>query len=387
MSENPLTKFVALSSTHRGGAVQLSNSAHLSDAAAAAESLAQMAAGGGPTCAGTGVYSRLHNDTVAEFEGAMAALEGTSDAVGFASGMAAMAAVLLTASARGAHVVAVRPLYGCTDHLLSSGLTGLKVTWTSADEVADAIQEDTSLVIAETPANPTLRLLDIEALVKAAGDVPVVIDSTFASPYLQNPTRHGATLSLHSATKYIGGHGDVMGGVVSTDQEWARALRQTRIVTGGVLHPLAAYLLRRGLSTLPVRMEAAQKNARALASRLVEHPAVEKVYFPGFSECDPAGLVGTQMRGPGAMIAFDLGDREKARALMASTKVITAAVSLGSTESLIQHPASLTHQIVAEEAKKAGGISAGLVRLSLGLEAMEDLWADLDQGLRGNNRS
>ena len=384
MSENPLTRFVALSSSHRGAAVQLGNSTHLPDASAAAESLAKMAAGGGPSCAGTGVYSRLHNDTVAEFEEAIAGVEGTEQGVAFASGMAAMAAVLLTASVRGGHVVAVRPLYGCTDHLLSSGLTGLRVSWTTAEELAAAIEEDTALVIAETPANPTLRLVDIEALVQAAGEVPVVIDSTFASPYLQNPTRQGAALTLHSATKYIGGHGDVMGGVVASNQEWARALRQTRIVTGGVLHPLGAYLLRRGLATLPVRMEAAQATAKALASRLVEHRAVKEVYYPGFPGCDPKGLVGTQMRGPGAMIAFDLGEPERARALMASTKVITAAVSLGTTDTLIQHPGSLTHQIVGKEGRKAGGISPGLVRLSVGLEAMEDLWADLDRALLGS---
>src|SRR5690606_13310038 len=178
------------------------------------------------------VYARLHNPTVARFEDALAALEEAEAAVAFGSGMAALTAVLLAAKQDGGHVVGVRPLYGTSDHLVSSGLLGLDVTWTSADAVGEAIRPETSLVIIETPANPTLALVDIEAVVAQAGDVPVLVDSTFATPVLQRPLAHGATFALHSATKFLGGHGDVIAGVVATTEEWARRLRQVRVATG-----------------------------------------------------------------------------------------------------------------------------------------------------------
>ena len=377
MAEREATRFIRETSAHHSRGLELRTSSPLPDLEQASRSLGQMASGQDPIDESTSVYSRLHNGTVAEFEAAMAAVEKTEGAVAFASGMSAISALLLTARTQGSHIVAIRPIYGCTDHLLSSGLTGLRVTWTTPEGVSEAIEDDTALIMAETPANPTLQLLDIKALVAAAGSIPVAVDSTFASPYLQNPTELGATLTIHSATKYIGGHGDVMGGVIATNQKWTELLRQTRIVTGGVLHPLAAYLLRRGLSTLPVRMERAQSTAQILARRLVETNGVEKVHYPGFGKTDPTGLVGTQMRGPGAMITFEVSSFEMAQRLMKKVSLITPAVSLGSTDTLIQHPASLTHQIVSDEGKESGGITPGLLRLSVGLEDPEDLWEDL----------
>jgi cystathionine beta-lyase/cystathionine gamma-synthase len=334
------------------------------------------------------VYARLHNPTVARFETAFADLEGAEAAVAFGSGMAALTAVLLAASQDGSHVVGVRPVYGTSDHLLSSGLLGLDVTWTTADAVGDALRPETALVVIETPANPTLALVDIEAVAAQAGDVPVIVDSTFATPVLQQPLRHGAALVLHSATKFIGGHGDVVAGVVATDEEWAPRLRQVRVATGALLHPLGAYLLHRGLQTLPLRVERAQATALALAERLAAHPGVTDVHYPGLPGGDPQGLVGRQMRGAGTMLAFEIrGGHDEAAAVLRHVRLATPAVSLGSVDTLIQHPAGLTHRVVDPEAQAASGISPALLRLSVGLEAADDLWADLARGLRAAERT
>lgn len=346
----------------------------------ATDSIDAMAAGGLPT--GSSVYQRLFNPTVDRFERALAALEGTDAAVSYGSGMAAVTAALLAAKMVGNHVVAVRPLYGGTDHLLASGLLGLEVSWATADTVADAIRPDTALVLCETPANPTLQLVDIDAVVAQANGVAVMVDSTFATPVLQQPVRQGAALVLHSGTKFLGGHGDVLAGVLATNEEWAGRLRQVRILTGANLHPMAAYTLHRGLQTLPVRVRAAQRNAVALAERLIHHPAVARVRFPTAPGCDPHGVIGRQMSGPGTMISIDLtGGYDAARRVMAAVGIFTPAVSLGSTDSLIQHPAGLTHRIVGEDAQVEGDIGPGLLRLSVGLEDVEDLWADLTSAL------
>lgn len=338
----------------------------------------ELLAGGGRLPAGhSAVYQRLWNPTVARFERALAELEGTADAVAFASGMAALTACVLAATRSGRrHVVAVRPLYGGTDHVLDSGLLGTEVTWARPDGVADAVRPDTALVIVETPANPTLDLVDITALAAAAKDAPLLVDNTVATPVLQQPARHGAVLVLHSATKSIGGHGDVLAGVVACDEEWAARLRQVRAVTGAVLHPLAGYLLHRGLQTLPLRVRAQQSNARKLAEWLAGHPAVERVHYPGLD--DPSGLVGRQLAGTGSLLAFEVrGGAPAAEAVANACRLITHAVSLGGVDSLIQHPASLTHRPVEADAKP----SPGLLRLSVGLEDVEDLRADLAQAL------
>ncbi|MEU7933959.1 trans-sulfuration enzyme family protein [Micromonospora echinofusca] len=332
-----------------------------------------LATGGTLPVGGSAVYQRLWNPTVARFETALADLEGTTDAVAFASGMAALTATLLAATRDGKrHLVAVRPLYGGTDHVLATGLLGTTVTWARADEVAAAVRPDTALVIAETPANPTLDLVDIAALARAAGDVPLLVDNTVATPVLQQPTRHGAALVLHSATKSIGGHGDVLAGVVACDADWAARLRQVRALTGAILHPLGAYLLHRGLQTLPVRVRAQQAGAEKLAAWLATHPAVAVVHHPSLH--DPAGLVGRQMSGPGSLLAFEVrGGAPAAAAVANACRLITHAVSLGGVDTLIQHPASLTHRPVEGEAKPCGG----LLRVSVGLEDPEDLRADL----------
>ncbi|MCG5465809.1 aminotransferase class I/II-fold pyridoxal phosphate-dependent enzyme [Micromonospora sp. NPDC053740] len=337
----------------------------------------QLATGGTLPADGSAVYQRLWNPTVARFETALAELEGTAQAVAFASGMAALTATLLAAArADRRHVVAVRPLYGGTDHVLATGLLGTTVTWTRPDEVAAAIRPDTALVIVETPANPTVDLVDIAALAAAAGDIPLLVDNTVATPVLQQPARHGATLVLHSATKSIGGHGDVLAGVVACDDTWAVRLRQVRAVTGAILHPLGGYLLHRGLQTLPLRVRAQQASAEKLAGWLADHPAVQRVHHP--SVHDPAALVGRQMSGPGSLLAFEVrGGAPAAAAVAGACRLITHAVSLGGVDTLIQHPASLTHRPVEGDAKPA----AALLRLSVGLEDPEDLRADLAHAL------
>lgn len=343
---------------------------------------------GGAASAANPIYARLHNSTVARFENAMAQLEGSTDAVAFGSGMAAMAACLLAAGLRGKHVLAVRPLYGTSDHLLDSGLLGISTRWVTPDQVATAVDDDTAMVIIETPANPTLDLIDIAAVVRAAGSVPVLVDSTFATPVLQQPLMHGATLVLHSATKFLGGHGDVIAGVVACNADWAASLRQVRAATGGLLHPLGAYLLHRGLQTLSLRVLKAQENARVLAERLAAHPAVAKVSYPGLGTVGNAHLVGTQLRGPGSLMAFELhGGHAAAARVMAAVRLTTPAVSLGSVDTLIQHPAGLTHRVVDAATQAACGITPGLLRLSAGIEHVDDLWADIDQALAATRLS
>ena len=360
--------------------IDLSTTNPLPSVEAGGAAYERLAMGGEPHPDDSLVYQRLWNPGVARFEQSLAALEGADAAVAFATGMAALTAVLLAAVQAGtSHVVGIRPLYGGTDHVLDAGTLGTTVSWVhSPEEVAAALRDDTGLVIVESPANPTLELVDIRAVTAAAGRVPVLVDNTFATPVLQRPIALGAALSLHSATKYLGGHGDVMGGIVACSEEWAVRLRQVRALTGGLLHPLAAYLLHRGIRTLPVRVRAQQATAAELARRLEGHPAVARVFYPGLPGRDPLGLIGSQAEGPGSMMAIELaGGFDAAARFAESCELICHAVSLGGVDSLVEHPDSLTHRPVAAAAKPG----AGVVRLSIGLEHVDDLWADLQQAL------
>ncbi|WP_193598741.1 trans-sulfuration enzyme family protein [Microbacterium sp. YJN-G] len=358
--------------------IDLSSTNPLPDILHGGDSYESMATGGHPLPDGGNVYARLWNPTVARFEEALAELEHAEASVAFGSGMAAMTAAILshTTAVGKHHIVAVRPLYGGTDHLLDSGLLGVEVTFCDEDAVAAGIRPDTGLIVLETPANPTLDLVDIAAVVAQADGVPVVVDNTFATPLLQNPLDLGAAMSLHSATKYIGGHGDVIAGVIACSEQTAQALRRVRAITGALLHPLGAYLLHRGLATLPVRLQAQQANARTLVERLHGNPAIAEIRYPELD--DVRGLVGRQMRGGGAMISIRLaGGYAAAEALTGAVRLFTHAVSLGGVDSLIQHPAALTHRPVAPEARPG----ADIVRLSIGLENVDDLLADLEQAL------
>ncbi|GJF29783.1 cystathionine gamma-synthase [Kitasatospora sp. NE20-6] len=359
--------------------IDLSTTNPLPGVEAGGDSYEALATGGLLPEGGSAVYQRLWNPTTARFEQALAELEDCAQAVAFASGMAALSACLLAARAEGrGHVVAVRPLYGGTDHVLATGLLGTEVTWAAAGEVAAALRPDTGLVVVETPANPTLDLVDLAGVAAQCGGVPLLVDNTFATPVLQQPVHHGATLVLHSATKYLGGHGDVLAGAVATDAEWAARLRRVRAVTGGILHPLAAYLLHRGLQTLPLRVRHQAANAAKLAAWLGARPEVEQVFYPGLPEGDPLGLVGRQMTGAGSVLAFSLrGGHEAAARVADGCALVTHAVSLGGVDTLIQHPASLTHRPVAPEARP----HPSLLRLSVGLEDPEDLCEDLGRAL------
>ncbi len=359
--------------------IDLSSTNPLPDIEKGGDSYEAIAGGGRPPADGSAVYARLWNPTVARFETGLAKLEHAEAAVAFSSGMAALSAALLafTSASGKRHVVAVRPLYGGTDHLLATGLLGTEVTFCMPDEVRDAVRDDTGLVIMETPANPTLELVSISSIAEQAGDVPVLVDNTFATPVLQNPLDHGAALVMHSATKYLGGHGDVVGGVIACSEAHAEKLRPVRAITGAILHPLAAYLLHRGLATLPLRVRAQQDNARAVAEWLATHPAVEQVYYPGMNG-DPHGVLGNQMTGTGAMVSIRLsGGLDAAEKLTSSVRVFTHAVSLGGVDSLIENPAALTHRPVAGDAKP----DTAIVRMSIGLEHPDDLIADLKRGL------
>ncbi|ACU76921.1 Cystathionine gamma-synthase [Catenulispora acidiphila DSM 44928] len=393
MSEDRnIARVTATAAVHAGRTVtnptppiDLSATYYLPGVDAGGESYEALVAGGAPTAEGGLVYQRMWNPTTAGFERALAELEGLPEAVSFASGMAAITACLLAATATKAadgkrHIIALRPIYGGTDGLLTKGTLGTEVTWVDGPaDIAAALaaRPDTALVVVETPANPTAQLLDLDAVAEACGDVPYLVDSTFATPVLQQPARHGATLVVHSATKYLGGHCDVLGGVVATTPEWAARLRDIRVQTGGLLHPIAGYLLHRGLQTLPLRVKRSSETAQTVAEWLVAHPAVERVYYPGLPGGDPDGLIGPdkQMLLPGAMLAFSMrGGYDAAAAVAENVRLILHAASLGGAESLITHPASLSHRHVAPNARP----DAGLLRFSVGLEDAEDLVGDLE---------
>lgn len=361
--------------------LDLSSTYPTPDLDVAARSFDSLVMGDAPD--GNFVYQRLFNPTTDRFERALSELEGAEDAAAFSSGMAALSAVLLAAKSRGSHVVAVRPMYGTADHLLTSGLLGLEVTWTTEDEIASVMRPDTALVVIETPANPTLDLVDVASVVRQARRVPVVVDSTFATPVLQRPLEQGAALVLHSATKFLGGHGDVLAGVVAGSHALVRDIKHVRAATGGVLHPLSSYLLHRGLPTLQLRVERAQASAVLLAQQLQRDGRVARVLFPGLPGHDPRGLIGRQMQGPGSVLSFELadGDPNTMRTFVSALQIITPAVSLGSTDTLIQPPAVLTHRVVDATTRADCGIASGLLRLSVGLEDAGDLWRDLEQAL------
>ncbi len=354
--------------------IDLSTTNPLSSVQTGGDSYENLATGHTLQPGDSAVYQRLWQPGVARFEGALSALEQAEGTVAFATGMAALTATLIASVSAGKpHIVALRPLYGGTDHVLATGLLGTRVTWTDLAGVAAAIRPDTGLVMVETPANPTLELTDIRAVVAAAGVVPVLVDNTFATPVLQRPLLLGATLVLHSATKFLGGHGDAMGGTISGSEDWMVRLRQVRALTGGLLTPFNAYLLHRGLRTLPVRVRAQQEAAGQIAERLVTHPAIARVLYPALPGQDPQGLLGRQSQGAGSLIALDLGDYATAVRFTESLRLITHAVSLGGVDSLVQHPASLTHRPVTPDARPA----AGVVRLSIGLEHVDDLMDDI----------
>ena len=338
------------------------------------------------------IYTRLGNPTTTVLENKIAALEEGEAAVATSSGMGAISSTLWTVLKAGDHVVTDKTLYGCTFALMCHGLTrfGIEVTFvdtSNLDEVKNAIKENTRVVYLETPANPNLKIVDLEALSKLAHTNPntlVIVDNTFATPYMQKPLKLGADIVVHSVTKYINGHGDVIAGLVITNKELADQIRFVGLkdMTGAVLGPQDAYYIIRGMKTFEIRMERHCKNAKKVVEFLNKHPKIERVYYPGLETHPGHEIAKKQMKDFGAMISFELkGGFEAGKTLLNSLKLCSLAVSLGDTETLIQHPASMTHSPYTKEEREAAGITDGLVRLSVGLENVEDIIEDLKQGL------
>ena len=338
------------------------------------------------------IYSRLGNPTNTSLEEKLALLEGTEAAISTASGIGAISAAMWTALKAGDHVVASDTLYGCTFAYLNHGLTryGVEVTFCDASDpenIRKAMQENTRVVSLETPANPSLKINDIEAISKIAHENKnclVFVDNTFCTPYIQRPTELGADVVIHSGTKYLNGHGDVISGFVCGTKEFIDNVRFFGIkdMTGANLSPFDAFLIIRGLKTLAIRMDRHCANAMKVAEFLESHPAVEKVYYPGLKSFPQYELAKKQMKLPGGMVAFELkGGLEEGIKVMDNVKLCKLAVSLGDAESLIEHPASMTHSPYSAEERAEAGISDSLVRLSVGLEDATDIIEDLNNVL------
>lgn len=338
------------------------------------------------------IYSRLGNPTNAQLEEKVAILEGAEACVSTASGIGAITSALWTALKAGDHVVASKTLYGCTYAMFNHGMSryGVEVTFVDAsnlDEVKAAMKANTKVVYLETPANPDLKLIDIKAVSEIAHTVEgciVMVDNTFCTPYIQRPIEHGADVVVHSATKYLNGHGDVLAGFVAGKLDFINQVRLFGIkdMTGSVLSSFDAYLVIRGMKTLQVRMDRHCSNAMEVAKFLEGHANVVKVNYPGLESFPQYDLAKRQMDQPGGMIAFEVkGGLEAGKKLLNSLELCTLAVSLGDCETLIQHPASMTHSPYTPEERAEAGISEGLIRISVGLEDAEDIIADLKQGL------
>jgi cystathionine gamma-synthase len=297
--------------------------------------------------------------------------------------MAALTAALLAAREPGKnHVVAVRPLYGGSDALLAGGLLGHEVTFTTPAGVKGAVRPDTCLVILETPGNPTLDLVDVEQAVRDAGGVPVLVDSTFMTPVLQRPLEHGAAIVMHSATKFLGGHADALGGVVCGDPERVGRIFHYREITGAALDPMAAFLLIRGMKTLPLRIARQNESALKIARWLEGHPAVAAVFYPGLETHPGHDIARRQMRGYGGVLSFMLkGGFEAVKRVLPQLRLARRAANLGAVETIAGPPATTSHCECSPEEREAMGIPEGLVRYSVGIEDADDLMADLGRAL------
>ena len=334
------------------------------------------------------IYSRLGNPTVATLEAKVAELENGEAALATASGMGAISTAIWSSVEGGDEIVASDTLYGCTFALLNHGISkfGVKahlVDMTDMAALKAALNEKTKVVYLETPCNPTLKIVDIAAVAKTAHDynpaIKVVVDNTFCTPYLQRPLDLGADVVVHSATKYLNGHGDVIAGVVVGKTDFINQCRMFGLkdMTGAVMSPFNAFLMIRGMKTLDIRMERHCANAKKVAEFLESHPAVAKVYYPGLKSFEGHEIAERQMKLPGGMISIELkASREATAAALNKLELCTIAVSLGDAETLVEHPASMTHSTYTAEELKASGISEGLVRISIGLEDPEDIIAD-----------
>lgn len=336
------------------------------------------------------IYSRLNNPTVNALEENVASLENGTHALATSSGMAAIGTIFLALLDQNAHVVATNALYGATRLVLESelprfGLTATFVDTSDLDNIRRALRPNTRMIFIETPTNPTMIVTDLRAAAEIAhqNKVLLAVDNTFASPYLQRPLELGADIVVHSLTKYINGHSDVLGGmIVVRDDELYLTIRKVLRLFGMVMDPHQAWLILRGVRTLPLRLEKAQQNAMKLAEFLSGHDKISWVRYPGLPEHPQYEVAKSQMDGFGAMLCFGVkSGLEGGKILLNNVRLITLAVSLGGVESLIEHPASMTHGSVPREDREQAGILDELVRLSVGCEDYEDLREDLDQAL------
>ncbi|MCD6365987.1 MAG: PLP-dependent transferase [Bacteroidales bacterium] len=336
------------------------------------------------------IYTRIGNPTIEALENKLAELENGVGGVAFGSGMGAVSGVYFSFLQQGDHMVSTSAVYGPTRGLMETLLHNLGVESTYIDTadldlVEKSIRPNTKLIYIETPANPTIRLTDIKAVSEIAHKhgIPVCVDNTFSSPYLQQPLNLGADVVLHSLTKFINGHADIVGGVViCKSEEHFKKVRKTMTLIGSNMDPHQAYLVIRGVKTLALRVERATQSAKKVAEFLENHPKIEWVKYPGLKSFDQYELAQQQMKDSGAMISFEVkGGYDAGVILMDNVHLALLAVSLGGVESLIQHPASMTHSSIPKPEKLAAGITDGLVRISIGIENVEDIIGDLSQAL------
>jgi len=336
------------------------------------------------------IYTRIGNPTIRTLEEGVADLENGVGGVATSSGLGAVSTLYMALLEEGAHMVSTASVYGPSRGLIEKhfsrfGIEASFVDTSDLDNLRQAIRPDTRLVYVETPSNPAMQVTDIAEAAKIAHDhgTLLAVDNTFASPYLQKPLDLGADVVLHSVTKFINGHADLVGGIlVANDDEVLERLRDVMVHMGCNMDPHQAFLVLRGLKTLGIRVERAQAVAKAIAEWLEAHPKVESVRYIGLPSHPQHDLAKRQMRGFGSMIAFELkGGLEAGRRLMNHVKLATLAVSLGGVETLIEHPASMTHAAIAKADREAAGFTDGLVRYSVGIEDADDLIADLEQAL------
>lgn len=338
------------------------------------------------------IYTRLGNPSCTKVEKKLALLEGADAAVSTSSGIGAITSAIWVLVQSGDHIVAHKTLYGCTYSFLAHGLSryGVDVSFVdmrNPDEVIKAIKPNTKIVYLESPANPTMEMIDIEEIAKIThknSSAKLMVDNTYCTPYLCKPIEYGADIVVHSATKYLNGHGDVIAGFVVGEQEYIDQVRLLGVkdLTGASMSPFDAYLIDRGMKTLTLRVNKHCENAQKVAEFLEKHPKVSSVSYPGLDSFPQRNLVEKYMKLPGGMICFEVkGGMEAGKKLINSCELCAVAVSLGDAESLIQHPASMTHSPYTEEERNAAGISDSLVRLSVGLEDAEDIIEDLRQAL------
>ncbi|WP_448550414.1 methionine gamma-lyase [Thalassotalea fusca] len=336
------------------------------------------------------IYTRLGNPTTRQLEMRVAEMEGMEDAAATATGMAAVSGALLANLSCGDHVISSKAVYGCSFALLSHMLTkfGIEVSFvdmTDPEAIEKEIRTNTKVVFLESPINPNMVVLDLEKIlaITKKHDLISIVDNTFMTPVLQQPAKYGADIIIHSATKYLNGHGDVVAGIICGKADMIEHIKLTALKDiGATMSPHDAWLILRGLKTLPIRVERHCQNAQQVAEFLEQHPAVSKVYYPGLKSHCGYKYIGNQMKAAGGVIAFELNtDLAGGAAFINRMELFSIAVSLGDAESLIQHPASMTHSPYSPEERRDAGISDSLIRISAGLENVDDMIADLKQSL------